>query len=626
MSNGIGKRYELIDVDSDDDDVNDSNITSDRRPSVTSDRALVVDVTRQTSTINNRSSSSSSGSGNTNVASTTAIATVQPSNTARTNTATTTDSKTMTKPNSLPQPTTPPKEKNIFLLPNGQIMDAKNTLQSFVVATAVVASASASNPKDGVTATAAVAKKPNHTIIPARATSTPHVTTDVAVSSSALPLHHPLPIEDADMVEPLSLWNVPALPVLQDRVPPSSRCTKRCVYVSIVGIVVVVIAVLATAVLCGTGNCPPPKQIPLSTTPTTSPHRTTTTPTPPTPLNSKPFGNNRTPTPTLHISQPPSVAPTATTTISTVPSVIPTIISPPPQQQQLSKQEVMTMYSNRITLTGKNISFDGPSPEDAALRWMVQNDPIFNTTNAWSSLQLTTTSADSVVEQLRFQQRFALLTLWYQQIDTDGVFQASWLNDHGWLSDIDECRWFGILCTGKNFDVIGLQSVVTEIDFYNDTFANGNNVTGRLPADVGLLSFLQSVNFRKNGLFATLPSTIGQWMALTYFDINSNNLSGTMPVTIGLWSVLTHFDVSDNTLTGTLPSTIGQWTALTHFDISINALYGTIPSTIGNWSAIEMAFMNRNQFTGTMPSEICNFSPKLWIDCVVSSECFTQCD
>jgi hypothetical protein len=179
--------------------------------------------------------------------------------------------------------------------------------------------------------------------------------------------------------------------------------------------------------------------------------------------------------------------------------------------------------------------------------------------------------------QFRIRQRYALLTLWFQQAFTN----TSWTNGNGWLNG-NECgnSWRGIICTSINLGgTLGTQNVVTEVYLFN------NNMKGTIPADLGILT------------------------ALTSFDFSNNNA-----------------------LTGTLPASIGQWTTLTDFRVNGNALTRTIPASIGNWSQIQFALFHFNQITGTMPNGICPFinpanGERLLADCAskITCTCCTLC-
>jgi hypothetical protein len=235
----------------------------------------------------------------------------------------------------------------------------------------------------------------------------------------------------------------------------------------------------------------------------------------------------------------------------------------------------------------------GVTAEDRALKYLIEEDTTFDATQL---LSLNSKMTNEV--QFRIRQRYALLTLWFQQTST-----SPWTDTSGWLVNVDECdNWYGVECSSIDLGGnVGIQNVVTKIQLFQ------NNLQGAIPADLGLLTALTNVLVAGNSLTGTLPSSIGQWTALTSFNMG------------------------DNALTGTLPSSIGQWIALDLFAVYNNMLTGTIPTSIGSWSQIQIAYFRSNQFTGTMPNSVCSFIDvaidELSADCLneINCPCCTSC-
>jgi hypothetical protein len=258
---------------------------------------------------------------------------------------------------------------------------------------------------------------------------------------------------------------------------------------------------------------------------------------------------------------------------------------------------ILVEFIKNITLSDESIMVNGTNAESKALTWMLDNFDMLNSTAAMTLNSLTKSPLSFSV-----QQYYPLLTMWFQQ----GGVSTKWIDVTGWRVDSNVCNWYGISCQTKDLgDGIGMQNVVTEIDFNN--YFNANNYVGTIPADLGLLTMLGRFDLAFNALTGTLPASIGQWTALTYLDVYYSGLTGTLPASIEQWSKLIHFDVGYNALTGTLPAFIGQWTVLKSFILSSNELTGTIPSSIGNWSQIQYASFKENNFNGTMPNGICPY-------------------
>jgi Leucine-rich repeat (LRR) protein len=286
---------------------------------------------------------------------------------------------------------------------------------------------------------------------------------------------------------------------------------------------------------------------------------------------------------------------------------------------------IVMEFLNNITLSGKNITLNGIPAESKALTWMLDQDVTLNAT-LLNSLTENTAS-------FRVRQRYPLIALWFQQRNNEGVFQEQWYNTTGWLTDTNECNWYGINCTIMDLGgSIGMQDVVTEIDFNCDIITNeeratddytddgeiqnipmkngscslGNSYIGSIPADLGLLTSLEHFDFSYNELTGTIPASVGQWTALTYFDVSRNNgLMGSLPESIGNWTDLQSFVGGASGLNGTLPESIGQWTRLEFVEVSGTALNGTLPASIGQWTALTHFYLSGvYDLAGTLPESI----------------------
>jgi hypothetical protein len=396
--------------------------------------------------------------------------------------------------------------------------------------------------------------------------------------------------------------------------------------------------------------------------------------------------------PTL-ASKSPTAAPIAATR--------PTPLGTPTAEQTTIRTNVLTDIVNNISLSNQEIVVNDISPESRALSWLIYNDTTLDTTT-WTKDTTASQVVSSTTIGFLIRQRYPLLVMWFQQTSTE-----QWSNTNGWLVQPSECLWYGILCdvrvdpgSGDSVNAVtqivlnGTSSYVGEIpseigllsylqhleirDTYdNDTsvihiqgtlpgtlglltlltyFSMNENVglSGPLPNSLGQWTLLNYFNVYRNNVTGTIPESVGQWTALTYFDVDSNSMTGTLPSIIGKWTLLTDFDVSKNSftgtipttidqlpaishfhadtnrLTGTLPESIGQWTALTFFSVAMNQFTGTIPQSIGNWSMIEAAYFFNNSFDGTLTTSICPFIDQdyLIVDCEINctGACCTKFD
>lgn len=173
-------------------------------------------------------------------------------------------------------------------------------------------------------------------------------------------------------------------------------------------------------------------------------------------------------------------------------------------------------------------------------------------------------------------------------------------------------------------------------------------IAGPIPAEIGNLKRLTTLDLSYNKLSSSIPSSIGRLTQLTTLNLAANQLSGDIPDSLQYDTTLQTVNFSDNQLTGglkplgmltklqllwlnnnqlvdTIPasfanltslgnlalrnnklygniSPIGNLVGLTNFEADRNNLTGSIPGGIGNCRYLYNLRLSRNNFTGTIPS------------------------
>ena len=220
-----------------------------------------------------------------------------------------------------------------------------------------------------------------------------------------------------------------------------------------------------------------------------------------------------------------------------------------------------------------SISFDSPtSPESKALDWMVNVD----------EFDYKAVSDDRLV------QRFAVAAM----VDDLGLE-----GEQHMLTSESVCNWtlwhlvYGWTCNNDG--------VVTAI-LYSDS----NEYECFLPASIGLLTGLTTLDFDENDCAGTFSTEIGLLTGLTTLNAGCNELSGSFPTEIGLLTRLTYLHLGSNDLTGTIPTEIGLLTGLGDLYLNRNNLSRSIPTEIGLLTSLTLLYLDGNDFTGTIPTEI----------------------
>ena len=173
----------------------------------------------------------------------------------------------------------------------------------------------------------------------------------------------------------------------------------------------------------------------------------------------------------------------------------------------------------------------------------------------------------------RLLQRFGLATLYYST-DSD-----NWSNDGGWLKSTNECDWeiYDYICSQES----AVQAV----------YLSSDNLFGRIPIEIGLLT------------------------QLTHFELDYNQLTGPLPSEIGILTQLNDLSLYNNELTGSIPSELALLTQLTSLFPNRNELTDIIPPELGILNQLMVLYLDRNELMGSMPISLCSAGLFIVIDC-----------
>ena len=133
-----------------------------------------------------------------------------------------------------------------------------------------------------------------------------------------------------------------------------------------------------------------------------------------------------------------------------------------------------------------------------------------------------------------------------------------------------------------------------------------NHFSGSIPPEIGNLSNLIHLYIQNNDLTGSIPSEIGNLVSLTDLKLYNNDFSGSIPSEIGNLINLDVLYLQNNNLSGPIPSEIGNLTKLTSLSLSDNSINGEIPSEIGNLINLTRLYLYDNQLTGIIPYEFEN--------------------
>ncbi|KAJ8764418.1 hypothetical protein K2173_006158 [Erythroxylum novogranatense] len=197
-----------------------------------------------------------------------------------------------------------------------------------------------------------------------------------------------------------------------------------------------------------------------------------------------------------------------------------------------------------------------------------------------------------------------ILILGYESfgLNTDGVlllsFKYSILKDplgvlESW-TDFDEtpCSWNGVTCGAPG--IANTYSRVTGLSL------PASQLLGSIPADLGMIQHLRSLDLSNNSLNGSLPLSIVNATELQFLDLSNNMISGQLPDTIGRLQNLEFLNLSDNALAGRLPVNLTTLHNLTVVSLKNNYFSGQLP---GGFELVQFLDLSANLINGSLPQD-----------------------
>lgn len=154
-----------------------------------------------------------------------------------------------------------------------------------------------------------------------------------------------------------------------------------------------------------------------------------------------------------------------------------------------------------------------------------------------------------------------------------------WVELWDWLSyDVDECAWDQHSLTPCEVDTNRLVHLALF----------GNELTGELPRELGLLTSLHLLDLDTNAeLGGSIPSEIGLLTNLNDVWLSAVKMKGAIPSEVGLLSAMTLLYLHGTPYSGTTPLELFHLEELRHVKIFKNSMTGTIPDEIGMLTKLE---------------------------------------
>ncbi len=182
--------------------------------------------------------------------------------------------------------------------------------------------------------------------------------------------------------------------------------------------------------------------------------------------------------------------------------------------------------------------------------------------------------------------RAALMALY---VATDG---ANWTRNDNWGSGEPLRRWHGVTADAEGR--------VTSL------ILRRNNLSGLIPAQLGDLANLRTLNFIDNALRGPIPAALGSLAQLEELSLRKNELRGPIPAALDGLANLEILALDDNALSGPIPAALGDLANLTRLWLARNDLSGSIPSSLGDLGALTQLWLDGNPLSGRIPDALGN--------------------
>ena len=134
---------------------------------------------------------------------------------------------------------------------------------------------------------------------------------------------------------------------------------------------------------------------------------------------------------------------------------------------------------------------------------------------------------------------------------------------------------------------------------------NNPKLEGSLPASIGQMTQLESINISQTSFSGTIPQELSQCSALKNIMAWKNNLSGEIP---DFWDKLPNVGViqfySNPGITGPIPPTMGTLKKATGIQLKECNLTGNIPASFGGLEKCSNLQLNGNKLSGVVPAEV----------------------
>ncbi|XP_052176497.1 probable LRR receptor-like serine/threonine-protein kinase At3g47570 isoform X2 [Diospyros lotus] len=194
--------------------------------------------------------------------------------------------------------------------------------------------------------------------------------------------------------------------------------------------------------------------------------------------------------------------------------------------------------------------------------------------------------------------------LWWLGLAESGLGTGD-ANDLDFISTLVNCSKLTQLSLGNNSFGGALPNSIANLSTELQVFSvHSNQIVGDIPADIGNLVGLNTLDLHSNKLEGPIPASIGKLSRLQFLYLNSNLLGGLIPLNFSSCHSLINLSLDNNNLVGSIPEELSSLSQLVNLFIGSNNLTGSIPPSFGNLSFLEMFSAEQNKLEGSIPDSL----------------------
>ncbi|KAF3970342.1 hypothetical protein CMV_005962 [Castanea mollissima] len=174
------------------------------------------------------------------------------------------------------------------------------------------------------------------------------------------------------------------------------------------------------------------------------------------------------------------------------------------------------------------------------------------------------------------------------------VLTGSWPDFQNWSSPLEDMTLAGTSFSGELPASMGNLGSLITLDMWNC------NISGPIPFSLGNLTNLSYLKLSNNTSVGNIPSSIGNLIQLTFLDLYGNQLTGPILFELANMTQLTILSLGSNQLTSSIPFGLAK-TPLSFLHLGFNELTNPILFHLTNLTQLTILDLGYNELTGPIP-------------------------